>query len=57
MFVVKQTERKFWQTEQPAFVFRATRSPNFGVRLFDQVAVFATKAAALAWVAAQPKSD
>jgi hypothetical protein len=55
MFAIKQADRKFWQTEQPAFVFRADKSPTYGVRLFDQVAVFDTKAAAVAWVAAQKK--
>jgi hypothetical protein len=55
MFAIQQVASKFWQQEQPAFVFRAEKSPNFGVRFFEQVAVFATLAEAQAWVTAQKK--
>lgn len=53
MFVFKQDERKFWEQPKPVFVHRVDKSPNFGVRVFEQVAQFATMADAKAWVATQ----
>jgi hypothetical protein len=34
----------------PAYIYRATDSPNFGVREFEQVAKCATRSEAEAWV-------
>jgi hypothetical protein len=54
MFAIKQEERKFYEAdEKPAFIHRADKSPNFGVRVFEPVGVFATMADAKVWVAAQ----
>lgn len=53
MFVFKQDEKKFWEQDKPVHVHRADKSPNFGVRVFDHVATFATMADAKAWAAAQ----
>jgi hypothetical protein len=53
MFVFKQDEKKFWERDKPVRVHRADKSPNFGVRVFEQVAVFPDMDQAKAWAAKQ----
>jgi hypothetical protein len=57
MFVFKQDPNEFWEREKPVRVHRANKSPNHGVRAFEQVAEFPTMVEAKAWAAKQEKVD